>query len=123
MFLETSAKMAANVEEAFQGTASHIYELIQNGTISVNNEKKDNEKKDNENKGESSLVFSLSFISGRIYKSCHTGTYGPFGLWRPRGGKNIETGRERGAQGKTHTQFKLAMLYQYMNLSRLLGGP
>jgi Ras-related protein Rab-2A len=38
IFLETSAKTAANVEEAFIGTAQKIYENIQNGIYDVNNE-------------------------------------------------------------------------------------
>jgi len=38
IFLETSAKTAANVEEAFIGTAQKIYENIQNGIYDVTNE-------------------------------------------------------------------------------------
>jgi Ras-related protein Rab-2A len=38
IFLETSAKTAANVEEAFIGTASKIYENIQSGIYDVTNE-------------------------------------------------------------------------------------
>lgn len=38
IFLETSAKTAANVEEAFIQTASKIYENIQNGVCDVTNE-------------------------------------------------------------------------------------
>jgi Ras-related protein Rab-2A len=37
-FLETSAKTAANVEEAFIRTARHIHEKIVNGTFDVSNE-------------------------------------------------------------------------------------
>lgn len=38
IFLETSAKTAANVEEAFINTAQKIYENIQNDVYDVNNE-------------------------------------------------------------------------------------
>ncbi|KAK8792038.1 hypothetical protein WA158_005415 [Blastocystis sp. Blastoise] len=38
VFLETSAKTATNVEEAFIKTAENIYKNIQNGTIDVNDE-------------------------------------------------------------------------------------
>eukprot|EP01108_Squamamoeba_japonica_P003492 TRINITY_DN2834_c0_g2_i1.p1 TRINITY_DN2834_c0_g2~~TRINITY_DN2834_c0_g2_i1.p1 ORF type:complete len:219 (-),score=75.83 TRINITY_DN2834_c0_g2_i1:73-729(-) len=38
MFLETSAKTAANVEEAFVQTARQIHEKIANGTFDVSNE-------------------------------------------------------------------------------------
>ena len=38
IFLETSAKTAANVEEAFVNTARKIYENIKNGVSDVNNE-------------------------------------------------------------------------------------
>jgi len=38
IFLETSAKTAANVEEAFINTAAKIYENIQNGVYDVTNE-------------------------------------------------------------------------------------
>ena len=38
LFLETSAKTAVNVEEAFLKTANEIYSKIQNGDIDVSNE-------------------------------------------------------------------------------------
>lgn len=38
IFLETSAKTAANVEEAFINTARKIYEKIQQGLFDVSNE-------------------------------------------------------------------------------------
>lgn len=38
IFLETSAKTAANVEEAFINTAKEIYEKIQEGVFDINNE-------------------------------------------------------------------------------------
>ena len=38
MFMETSAKTAANVEEAFVNTARTIYSKIQQGTFDVANE-------------------------------------------------------------------------------------
>jgi len=36
--METSAKTAANVEEAFINTAKEIYEKIQEGVFDINNE-------------------------------------------------------------------------------------
>ena len=36
--METSAKTAANVEEAFIGTAKEIYQKIQEGVFDINNE-------------------------------------------------------------------------------------
>ena len=36
--METSAKTAANVEEAFINTAREIYEKIQEGVFDINNE-------------------------------------------------------------------------------------
>ena len=36
--METSAKTAANVEEAFIGTAKEIYQKIQEGILDLNNE-------------------------------------------------------------------------------------
>ncbi|XP_006900796.1 PREDICTED: ras-related protein Rab-2A-like [Elephantulus edwardii] len=38
IFMETSAKTASNVEEAFINTAKEIYEKIQEGVIDINNE-------------------------------------------------------------------------------------
>lgn len=38
IFMETSAKTAANVEEAFIGTAREIYQKIQDGVFDINNE-------------------------------------------------------------------------------------
>ncbi len=38
IFLETSARTAANVEEAFIQTAQKIYENIQSGLLDLNNE-------------------------------------------------------------------------------------
>lgn len=38
VFMETSAKTAANVEEAFIKTAKEIYEKIQEGVFDINNE-------------------------------------------------------------------------------------
>jgi Ras-related protein Rab-2A len=38
VFMETSAKTAANVEEAFINTAKEIYQKIQDGVFDVNNE-------------------------------------------------------------------------------------
>jgi len=38
IFLETSAKTAANVEKAFESTAYKIYEKIQRGDFDINNE-------------------------------------------------------------------------------------
>jgi Ras-related protein Rab-2A len=40
IFMETSAKTAANVEEAFIGTAKEIYQKIQDGVFDINNEVK-----------------------------------------------------------------------------------
>lgn len=41
VFMETSAKTAANVEEAFINTAKAIYEKIQEGVLDINNEVSD----------------------------------------------------------------------------------
>ena len=38
VFMETSAKTAANVEEAFINTAREIYDKIQEGVFDINNE-------------------------------------------------------------------------------------
>lgn len=38
IFMETSAKTAANVEEAFLSTAKEIYQKIQDGVFDINNE-------------------------------------------------------------------------------------
>lgn len=38
--METSARTAANVEEAFINTAKEIYEKIQEGVFDINNEVK-----------------------------------------------------------------------------------
>ena len=38
VFLETSAKTAENVQEAFVGTASEIYRKIKDGVFDVSNE-------------------------------------------------------------------------------------
>ena len=38
IFMETSAKTAANVEEAFINTAREIHEKIQEGVFDINNE-------------------------------------------------------------------------------------
>uniref|UniRef100_A0A8C9FA83 RAB2A, member RAS oncogene family n=1 Tax=Pavo cristatus TaxID=9049 RepID=A0A8C9FA83_PAVCR len=38
IFMETSAKTASNVEEAFINTAKEIYEKIQEGVFDINNE-------------------------------------------------------------------------------------
>ena len=38
IFMETSAKTAANVEEAFINTAKEIYQKIQEGVFDINNE-------------------------------------------------------------------------------------
>ena len=38
VFMETSAKTAANVEEAFINTAKEIYQKIQEGVFDINNE-------------------------------------------------------------------------------------
>jgi len=38
VFMETSAKTAANVEEAFINTAKEIYQKIQDGVFDVSNE-------------------------------------------------------------------------------------
>lgn len=38
IFMETSAKTAANVEDAFINTANQIYEKIQEGVFDINNE-------------------------------------------------------------------------------------
>lgn len=41
VFMETSARTAANVEEAFINTAKEIYEKIQEGVFDINNEVND----------------------------------------------------------------------------------
>lgn len=38
IFMETSAKTASNVEEAFINTAKEIYQKIQDGVFDINNE-------------------------------------------------------------------------------------
>lgn len=42
VFMETSARTAANVEEAFINTAKEIYEKIQEGVFDINNEVSEN---------------------------------------------------------------------------------
>lgn len=44
IFMETSAKTAANVEEAFINTAREIYDKIQEGVFDINNEVRQNEE-------------------------------------------------------------------------------
>lgn len=57
VFMETSAKTAANVEEAFINTAKEIYEKIQEGVFDINNE-----------------VIVMAFIVlslNKIYETCY----------------------------------------------------
>jgi Ras-related protein Rab-2A len=46
IFMETSAKTAANVEEAFIGTAKEIYQKIQEGVFDINNEVRSADRKE-----------------------------------------------------------------------------
>ena len=54
IFMETSAKTAANVEEAFINTAREIYDKIQEGVFDINNEVNINS-------------FSLNFFQKPVY--------------------------------------------------------
>ena len=51
IFMETSAKTAANVEEAFINTAREIYDKIQEGVFDINNEVTTEERAGKEEKG------------------------------------------------------------------------
>lgn len=56
VFMETSARTAANVEEAFINTAKEIYEKIQEGVFDINNEV-------SENSGQKSKILLILILS------------------------------------------------------------
>ena len=67
IFMETSAKTAANVEEAFINTAKEIYQKIQDGVFDINNEvgkyrgeKREREREKKKKERKNNTFFSLS---------------------------------------------------------------
>ncbi|XP_030016111.1 ras-related protein Rab-2A isoform X1 [Sphaeramia orbicularis] len=60
IFMETSAKTASNVEEAFINTAKEIYEKIQEGVFDINNEVRRTRKA-------CSLIFFFFFFSNLFF--------------------------------------------------------
>lgn len=65
VFMETSAKTAANVEEAFINTAKEIYEKIQEGVFDINNEV----SKSRLYLGKYSCVSVISFILSKKFST------------------------------------------------------
>ena len=62
IFMETSAKTAANVEEAFINTAREIYDKIQEGVFDINNEVRQMLK--------TGYLYSLSNVENVNYENC-----------------------------------------------------
>ena len=59
IFMETSAKTAANVEEAFINTAREIYDKIQEGVFDINNEVSGGKREQQDSVGKCSIPCSL----------------------------------------------------------------
>lgn len=71
VFMETSARTAANVEEAFINTAKEIYEKIQEGVFDINNEVSAKWNKNKRITNETFNVFNYRQMVSRLVNSIH----------------------------------------------------